>query len=815
MKTSNKFVRELDLTAVDRDSGNWLERLLFNNRHVVVALCALVTVVLAISAFQIRLNANYLKTIPTHHPFVTNFLSNGENLKGLGNAVRVAVAARPGSSILEAGYLESLRQINDELYLLPGVDRSYVKSLWTPATRWMGVTEDGFDGGTVIPEDYDGSTQSVEAVRNNIERSGEIGQLVAPDFRSSIIYLPLMEANPETGEPLDYGALSHALESVRAKYEAQGVRIHITGFAKIMGDLIDGLKQVLVFFALAVAITVVLLYFFTRCIRSTLLVLSCTLIGVVWLLGLLPLLGFVLDPYSVLIPFLVFAIGISHGAQKMNGIMQDIGRGTHKLMAARYTFRRLFLAGVTALLADAIGFAVLSVIDIPVIRDLALIASLGVGILIVTNLALLPVLLSFTGVSLYAAERSLKDEIGADSDSRKTVWRMLEKFTYRRFALAALAAAFVLGGVAFVVSLDLRIGDLDPGAPELRPNSRYNRDNDFVIANYRASSDVFVVMVNTPQGQCAQYETLHKVDDLEWTLRQVPGVEGTVSLAGLAKLTNSGMSEGSLKWYDLISNQGLINATAARAPRELFNATCNFLGVYVYLKDHKADTLNAVVQVVETFAAEHNGPDATFQLAAGNAGIEAATNIVVKKANRTVAIGVYLAVIVLCAIAFRSWRAVVCAVLPLVLTSVLAEALMVILGMGVKVATLPVVALGVGIGVDYALYILSVTLSTLRQGGGLSEAYHKALLFTGRVVVFTGLTLALGVLTWVFSPIKFQADMGLLLTFMFLWNMVGALVLLPALAHFLLVPRKQKATESKAIPTTTEFQGAILDRGIQ
>ncbi|MNH30995.1 MMPL family protein [compost metagenome] len=128
----------------------------------------------------------------------------------------------------------------------------------------------------------------------------------------------------------------------------------------------------------------------------------------------------------------------------------------------------------------------------------------------------------------------------------------------------------------------------------------------------------------------------------------------------------------------------------------------------------------------------------------------------------------------------------VVAVVPLVITSILCEALMVLLGMGVKVATLPVIALGVGIGVDYALYLLSIQLARQRAGASLAEAYSYALRFTGKVVALVGVTLAAGVITWAFSPIKFQADMGILLTFMFLWNMLGALVLIPALSHFLL-----------------------------
>jgi predicted RND superfamily exporter protein len=222
-----------------------------------------------------------------------------------------------------------------------------------------------------------------------------------------------------------------------------------------------------------------------------------------------------------------------------------------------------------------------------------------------------------------------------------------------------------------------------------------------------------------------------------------------------------------------------------------------------------------------------------FLLAAGNAGIIAATNIVVESANRTMLLWIYGAVIVLCYVTFRSWRAVVCAVLPLMLTSITVEALMVWLGIGVKVATLPVTALGVGIGVDYALYILSVALARQRAGESLSVSYRRALAFTGPVVMLTGCTLAAAVATWAFSPIKFQADMGILLAFMFLWNMLGAMILLPALAHFLLHPsKKTRLARAHADPSseptkrmgTTEaddvssYKGLLLnesEKGIQ
>jgi len=778
-----------DLAAFDRRSGSLVERALFNFRGVVVFLCLLATLLLGWQATKLRLSASFEKTIPTGHPFIVNFLANQSQLHGLGNAVRIAVD-NPKGSIYDAAYLATLRQLSDELYLMPGVARAGFKSLWTPNTRWTGVTEEGLEGGPVIPDGYDGAPASLQQLAANIARSGELGQTVALDAKSSVIFVPLL-AQDGDGKALDYAVLAQSLEQLRAKYEARGVGVHITGFAKLVGDLIDGVRFVALFFALAVLIAGAMVYSYTRCIRSAVLVVASSLVAVVWQLGLLPALGFALDPYSMLVPFLVFAIGMSHGAQKMNGIMQDIGRGTHKLVAARYTFRRLFLAGLTALLADAVGFAVLLVIDIEVIRELAVAASIGVAVLIFTNLILLPILLSYTGVGAAAATRSLREEeADARGEAKHPLWVFLDRFTQPRWARAALAGAVVLLVAGAAVSTRLSIGDLDPGAPELRADSRYNRDVAFVNAAYGASSDVLAVMVRTPDGQCAQVDTVLKVDQLEWQLRQIEGVESTNTLALLNRRVLTGLNEGNPKWYEMLPSQDMVNTITAGAPRGFYNDACNLLTVYVYLRDHKAATLTRVVEHVTAFAAANDSDGVKFMLAAGSAGIEAATNIVVKQAWHKMLWLVYGAVVVLAFVTFRSWRAVLVAVLPLVVTSVLAEALMVALGMGVKVATLPVIALGVGIGVDYALYILSVLLAQLRQGMSLSEAYYRALLFTGKVVMLTGVTLAIGVITWVFSPIKFQADMGILLAFMFIWNMVGALVLVPALSYFLLRPAK-------------------------
>ena len=561
------------------------------------------------------------------------------------------------------------------------------------------------------------------------------------------------------------------------------------------------------YFAAAALIAALIIYTYTRCVRSTALVIFCSMVAVLWQLGLVTTLGFELDPYSILVPFLIFAIGVSHGVQKMNGIMQDVGRGTHILVAARYTFRRLFLAGMTALLADAVGFAVLMLIDIPVIKDLALTASVGVAVLIFTNLLLLPVLLSFTGVSEKAAKRTLQEENEENKGQGVgALWSLLDRFTERRWATIAVSVAAVLAVIGFIISLNLKIGDLDPGAPELRPNSRYNKDNAYITKNYALSSDLFAIILRTPPDGCYKYESLVEADRLAWALQQVPGVQTTVSLVDAVRQVTAGTFEGSPKWLTISRNQDVLNYGGQQASvnnPDMFNEAATVMPVIAYLSDHKAETLDQVVRVSEEFVKQHSTKKRQFMLAAGSAGIEAATNIVVREANRTMMIYVYLAVIVLSFITFRSWRAVLVAVLPLVLTSILCEALMVLLGIGVKVATLPVIALGVGIGIDYALYLLSVQLAKQRQGESLAQAYKHAIQFTGKVVGLVGVTLAAGVVTWAFSPIKFQADMGILLTFMFIWNMLGALILIPALSHFLL--NKVKATvDEPAVEVITE-----------
>lgn len=772
---------------------------LFKARMVVLFLFVALTALLGFQASKIELNTDIGKMVPLDHPYIQNYFEHKNDLS-LGNDIRLIVAETQDEDIFNDDYMMALKEITDEVFALEGVDPSKISSLWTSNIRWNEVTEQGFQGGEVIPAGYDGTEQSLEQLRTNVLRSGQVGRLVADNFQSSIVHAYLLDALGDDG--VDIPALSAKLEDIRQTYQDKypNVRIHIVGLAKKAGDVMSAAQEVAMFFFLTLGLIAVLLLLDTRCIRSALTVTACSFVAVIWQLGIVSSLGFTIDPYSMLVPFLVFAIAVSHGVQIVNTLANNVAGGLSPLDGAKSTLQSLMVPGMVALVSDAIGFLTLYIIDIGVIRELAMAASIGVAVIIITNLIIVPMLLSYFGVSGAAVRK-----IQAGEKKDHPLAGLFARFTRPGMAAASVLLAVVGYAGGIYLSQELKIGDLDKGAPELWPDPcedmdcprgyepkdryRYNHDVNFLVSNYSVSADVLVVMGKTPQEACNTYQAMQAADDMAWALQNVEGVQDVVTIASATKMISTNMNEGSMKWATISRDQYALNNVMSFMPDSLYNLDCSLTPIYVFLDDHKAETLDRVTRAVADFSETRNNPDVIeFKLASGNAGVEAATNQTIEASQYPMLALVYAVVSVLVLIAFRSIRAVICIIVPLGLTSILCQALMAQMGIGVKVATLPVIALGVGIGVDYGIYIYSKLSEYLKQGMDLESAYKETLKTTGKAVAFTGITLAVGVIFWVFSSIKFQADMGILLTFMFLWNMIGALWLLPALGRFLLKP---------------------------
>ncbi|HEV3020036.1 MAG TPA: MMPL family transporter, partial [Burkholderiaceae bacterium] len=526
--------------------------------------------------------------------------------------------------------------------------------------------------------------------------------------------------------------------------------------------------------------------------RFTFLPIACSLTSLVWQFGTLHLLGFGLDPLAILVPFLVFSIGVSHGVQQINFIVREIAHGKSTFDAARASFSGLLVPGTLALVTAFVSFVTLILIPIPMVRELAITAAIGVAYKIVTNLVMLPVAASF-----FHFDKAFADKAMLERERRARWLRQLSRVSEPGNAVFIVFVTAVVLALAVWQSRDRVVGTLQAGAPELRADSRYNRDAVDIASNYDAGLDWLTVVVElAPKpDNCSRVALAPYEEDLVWTLQNAPGVVGVASFTTMTRTYSEGYNENNPKMsvvpIDPVNYAGL--TIEINRVRGFISNDCNMTAVHAYLTDHKATTIQKVIDVVKQFRAEQKLDGVTVRLASGNAGVLAAINEEVSRSELPMLLWVYAAIAILVLIAYRDLRAVIACCLPLTVATFIGYWFMKELEIGLTVATLPVMVLAVGIGVDYAFYIYNRLQSHLAQGEPIVAALERSIMEVGVATIFTAITLAVGVVTWSFSALKFQADMGKLLAFMFIINLVMAMTALPALAVVLerLFPRRK------------------------
>ncbi|MHA7834919.1 MAG: efflux RND transporter permease subunit, partial [Algiphilus sp.] len=514
-----------------------------------------------------------------------------------------------------------------------------------------------------------------------------------------------------------------------------------------------------------------------------------------------------------------------------------------------------------ALITDMTGFLTIQFVPIDIVREMSWNAAFGMMAVIITNKVLLPIWLSYLTIKDqegFAAQRQRKME------ASDRIWRPMTIITTTPVAGGLLVLATVVLGASIYLQQNRIIGDADAGVPELRPDSRYNQDSRAIARNFEMGTDILRVVAETDPEACIQYDVMEQIDRFGWHMRNVDGVQSTVSLPQVARQVNAAFSEANPMYSVLPRNRYTMVQAITPVPTSsgLLNPDCSAMAVLIFTEDHKAETIKRVLNAVERFdqenaetyfkVAEHDVDMAycdartearreigrrqqelrqyrskmhaqglsdvdieatdrftelsqrieqaekahaeydktcpvNFALASGNVGVMGATNEVVHEKEFATIFWVYVTITIFLLLSYQTVAAVVAVVTPLLMVTFLANALMAIFEIGLKTATLPVVALAVGIGVDYGIYIYDVIEREVKQNGkSLRQAYLDTLRQTGKAVVFTGVCLSGGVATWLFSDLQFQRDMGLLLVFMFSANMLGAVLLCPALCRFVL-----------------------------
>lgn len=767
-----------------------LENFCFKFRTPFLIWLAIFTAVMGYFALQLRMEAGFEKQMPTGHEYIETFNKYRNDVLGA-NRLNIVVKAKKDTIYTQAG-LKRLYDVTQAVIYLPSVDRLGVQSLWTPNSFVNEITEEGFRAdpiipGTVTPDQL--NSELINSIQRSASQGGFVGTLVSRDQTSGMIIAELAEVDKD-GNKIDYVAYNKILEEqIRQKFEDADFEIQIIGFAKQIGDIANGAESVLEFCAVALVLTALAVYWYCHSLRFTILPIVCSFTSLIWQFGALRLLGFGLDPLAVLVPFLVFAIGVSHGVQQINFIVRELSQGKTTEEAARASFSGLLIPGVLALVTAFVSFITLIMIPIPMVRELAITASLGVFFKITTNLAMLPIAASyFKFTKAYADTAMLKRE-------KRARWlRLLAKVAEPKNALVVIALTLSIFAVSVWQSSDRVIGTLQPGAPELRPEARFNRDAVAIADNYDTGLDWLTVVFEAPPESCENVGLGIYQDQFVWELQNTEGVLSAISYSGQLRTYNEGYNEGNPKMAAIPIDPGNYAAlsTEIGRMRGYMRKDCSMTAVHLFLTDHKATTINRVIEKVKAFRSTNQMEGITIRLASGNAGVLAAVNDEVEHSEMPMMLYVYAAIIFLVAMVYRDFRAVIACCLPLTVGTFIGYWFMKELEIGLTVATLPVMVLAVGIGVDYAFYIYNRLQMHMAEGQDIVKALENSILEVGTATIFTAITLAVGVATWAFSDLKFQADMGKLLAFMFMVNMVMAMTALPAFAVWLeiLFPRR-------------------------
>lgn len=804
-----------------------VEPIIFGRRRLMLVLLTLLTAWLGWHAAQLRPNAGWLKMVPQAHPYMQTFMQYYQDFGGA-NTVLIALHNHKGD-IYQPEFMETLRKAADDAFFIPGVDRSRVNSIFSPSILYIEVVEGGLAGENVIPSSYAPTPEMMQRIRGNVAKANVIGRLVSEDQTTALIQLELLEADPGAGtmqdraelaKPLserlraawaggadfaaklkatsgilmrnedanarlDYVKVGEALEKMRAAHETADISVHIVGFAKVVDDMTKASMQVAVFFVVALLLMGLLLWIYIGSLPLALMVVSTSLVACIWELGLLHAIGYGLDPFALLVPFLIMSVSVSHGVQYVSAWANEIStRGATPHQASLATFRSLAIPGVVALLANVVGFSTIYLINIQVIREMSVNAAFGMAGVIMVNKMLLPIVLSYfhlPNVEGFRRATERRDRMG------DALFRRMALLTRRGPAIVVSTICIALAAFGASQYPRVQIGDTTDGVPELRPDSRFNQDARAIAANFSMGVDHLKVIGESFEDGCIDYAVMAEMDRFSWYMKNQPGVRDVLSLIELAKLANSGLNEGRLDAEVLPRAPESLAQITALVPTTtgFLTATCDALALFIFTTDHKADTITALTDAVKHYTTDlQQDHRVKLRLASGNIGVMAATNEEVRRNELPVVFYVYAVILLFLWLSFRTWSGVLCIGIPLATVTLLGYAVMVALGIGQKVATLPVLAFACGIGVDYGIYSYSVVAAGLRKGLSLEEAYFQKMRSTGKATLFTGAGMAVGVLMWIFSDLQFQKDMGILLVFGFTANMIGAIVVLPALAYF-------------------------------
>jgi uncharacterized protein len=752
---------------------------LFSHRKGVLAVIFAITAFFAWHIPLVKMVSDFADLLPQEHPYI-KLHNKIRDIFGGANIIILAVEVENGT-IFNDDTLARIDRITLALDTVHGINHNLLTSLTHRNTRKIYLTPDG----SVKSEPYFDPhkknyseaefAEMITAVQTN---PTVYGLLVSPDLKAAIIKGTLNEG------ALDYAKVFAQLKEIRAKESAPGVRIHATGHPVLAGWVASYGPQILQIFLYTIFIVIGILVIYTRRWYGILLPTFGMLLTSIWGVGFMGVFGFNLDPLMLVVPFLISARSMSHGIQKVERYFLELEATNDRATAARNTFNSLFRPGALAIVADAAALFLIGLGSVPINDKMAVYAAFWALSMVVTVLVTIPMLLA-----LLPQPRDVTIRQGW---SRKIFPKLALVTGTSARSRTVLWICLAIALVASYMSTKVVVGEPEPGSPLLFPDHDYNVSSRAINEKFPGSEELYIVARTNEKGGLKRPEVLLALQDFQNTMLLDPTLGGSKGTNNLVTQVHRMTRNDDPRWAVIPKDKrdagGLMYTYMMSAPipgalNAFQDSDDQIANMVFYYKDHTGETIRRAIHMAKEWQANVGSKveGFTLELAGGPVGVTAAIDEEAYQTNLVVVPAVLVLIFVFTLWFYSSVHAGFMMLVAMGFATILTYACMGWLGMGLNVNTVPMIAVGIGLGVDYAIYMMDRIKEEMHLQPNLQQAVVRAVSTTGVAIAFTATTLIGGIMMWVFvSDLRFQADAARLLSIMLVLSSCSAMFLVPA-----------------------------------
>jgi hypothetical protein len=758
-------------------------------RLLVVLVISVLTVFFSYKLLGLTVSTNFNDLLPQTHEYI-KLHNDFRKTFGGANFLVMMVSVKEGD-IFNKKTLEKIRYIANELEAIPGIDRYKIISIASRKLKNPKITSWGIESKPLMWPEVPKTDQELQKLKDALySNEAYYGSYVSLDSKKSLIYADFFEE-----EHLDYSLIYKELERIRAATEDSNTVVSIVGNPMHLGVVASMISMMNYIMGSTLLIIPILLYLAYRSFWAVLIVPSSAVISGIWGLGFMAMMGYNLDPLVFVLPFLISLCAFRHCHQLYNRYYEEYVKTNDPMAGVRVIIEQMFLPGLIAVVTDAFGIAIIAITPVPMLQRIAIAGTFWSIITVVVGLILTPVLLTYVPLSPKLVKRMehlrLQDEQRAGWENRFADWMgpwLIGKGRYVVMVIAIIVTCF-----SIYWSEKLIVGDAQVGSNLLYPSSRYNQDSVRINQNLPLINPLYIMLEGEKQRALTEPRSLVDVKKFAYYMMKNSGAAGFQNIISPIMSMPQKMHEDDPKWTGMAedpvsANAYLIGLLQSGDPGDMnkfVDPKIMQTNIVLFYTDKTGPTIQKAIETAKQYINElAQLPEGfRYRLAAGVIGTEAAINEVVAEKQLETLIYALLGVFFFCALEFKSLKAGLILMIPVMLSNWMAYAYMAINQIGLSISTLPVSAAGVGMGVDYGIYMIARMEEELTNDPGISleTALLRTIQSYSKSIFAVAGTLFAGLLVWTLSGLKFQAQMGLMLAVILFLNCLGAVFLVPVL----------------------------------